>query len=55
MRIVVHALNERFFSSSSTVTIDGKEFKLTPELLAIERKTFKQSSECHGSYHYFNR
>lgn len=25
---------------------DGKEHELTPELLTIERKTFKQSSKC---------
>jgi hypothetical protein len=30
--------------SSTVVSLDGKEFKLTPDLLTIERKTFKQSS-----------
>lgn len=30
---------------SATLTADGKEFALTPDHLAIERKTFKQSSK----------
>jgi hypothetical protein len=30
-------------SRSATVSADGKEFPLTPEMLTIEKKTFKQS------------
>lgn len=37
----------RFFHDSTAVitSSDGAEFKISPELLAIERKTFKQSSK----------
>jgi glycyl-tRNA synthetase len=31
--------------SSTVVSVDDKELKLTPELVTIERKTFKQSSK----------
>lgn len=36
--------------SSTVATPDGKEIKLTPEMLTIERKTFKQSSEYKSHY-----
>ena len=34
-----------FRSATTVTTSDGKEFKLTPDLLTIEKKTFKQSSK----------
>jgi glycyl-tRNA synthetase len=36
--------------SSATISAEGKEFLLTPDLLTIELKTFKQSSACFASH-----
>jgi hypothetical protein len=33
------------YSEATVTSLDGREFKLTPENLTIERQTFKQSSK----------
>lgn len=35
--------------STTTITVDGKQFEISPELLRVERRTFKQSSECESA------
>ncbi|ESK91589.1 glycine-trna ligase [Moniliophthora roreri MCA 2997] len=36
-------LKDQLSKGATTLNIDGKDFEITPELLKIERKTFKQS------------
>ncbi|KAE9390572.1 class II aaRS and biotin synthetase [Gymnopus androsaceus JB14] len=47
-----------YSTTTTTITIDGKNFEISPELLRVERRTFKQSgkfeaaelSECNADY-----
>ena len=45
VRSAAHATLRPFRRSTTVTSSDGREFKLTPDLLTIEKKTFKQSSE----------
>jgi glycyl-tRNA synthetase len=42
------------FSTAVVTTSDGKQFQLTPELLTIERKTFKQSGTTPFSLYHLS-